>query len=472
MNNKELKIKEILKELYLIDESLKEYQPELEKIIKKLLDAKPEAIINEQFKQELRRELLVRIQEIKEQQPVKLNEFMNIFSPNKLSYSLTGAVLGIVIVFGGVYYANQKGFLIGNPESGLVSDFSVSFVSNGDFGSLKTQEQSSQELGIGSAVGTGRGGGMPGIAPNFSSYRYIYNGDALEFTESSVEVLKREKNNAGTGISNIIKNMNLGIVDLSSFSNAKLDSASFTQEKDFGYLIHVNFQDGYVTLNNIWQGDGWKDVIPSCFEQSCTLPESLKESDIPSEEKLIEIADNFIATYNISKDSYGKPETKIEQLIGEIKRAEGTEGISYSPDTVRIIYPLIINDKNVYDEWGNKIGLGMTINLRAMKVTNLDGLYTQNYQASSYEAETDFSKILEIAKNGGMNQVVFENNSNVVDVEIGNPFFGYVRVIKYERGNSEEFLVPGLIFQISENDKMDNYYKEHIVVPLAKELLE
>lgn len=472
MNNKELKIKEILEELYLIDQSLKEYQPELEKIIKKLLDAKPEAIINEQFKQELRRELLVRIQEIKEQQPVKLNKFMNIFSPNKLSYSLTGAVLGIIIVFGGVYYANQKGFLIGKPESGLISDFSVSLAPNEEFGSLKTQEQSSQELGIGSVAGTGGGGGMLGIAPSISSYRYIYNGDVLELTENNVEVLKREKNNADTGISNIIKNMNLGIVDLSSFSNARLDSASFTQEKDFGYLIHVNFQDGYVSLNNIWQGNGWKDVIPSCFEQNCTPPKLLKESDIPNEEKIIEIADNFISAYNISKDSYSKPETKIEQLIREIKRVEGMQGISYSPDTIRVIYPLIINDKNVYDEWGNKVGLGITINLRAMKVIGLDGLRTQNYQASLYKAETDFSKILEVAEKGGINQMVFGNNNNVVSVEISDPFLGYVRVIKYERGNSEEFLVPGLIFQISEENKTNNQYREHVVVPLAKELLE
>ena len=112
------KIKEILEELYLIDESLKEHQVELEKIIEKLLAAKPKVEINEQFKQELRRELLARIEEIKGQESVSPNKFMNIFSFNRLSYALVGGALAIALVIGGVYYANQKGFLIGQPELG------------------------------------------------------------------------------------------------------------------------------------------------------------------------------------------------------------------------------------------------------------------------------------------------------------------------------------------------------------------
>ena len=114
MNNQ--KIKEILEELYLIDESLKEYQVELEKIIEKLLAAKPDVEINEEFKQKLRRELLARIEEIKGQESVSPNKFMNIFNFSKLSYGLVGGALAIILVVSGAYYANQKGFLFGQPE--------------------------------------------------------------------------------------------------------------------------------------------------------------------------------------------------------------------------------------------------------------------------------------------------------------------------------------------------------------------
>jgi len=475
--NKE-KIKEVLEELYLIDESLREYQVELEKIIEKLLAAKPDVEINEEFKQKLRRELLARIEEIKGQESVKLNKFMNIFNFSKLSYGLVGGILSLILVIGGVYYANQKGFLVGQPESGLGIKFSTTALSDEAFGSLRTETQAgavSGELGtggVGSAVAPGTGGGGPGgMPPEIATYRYLYKGEDLVLEQTQVEVLKRVKGQASSGIANLIKNMNLGMVDLSSFSNARLDSASFIDDRDFGYAVYVNFTEGSVSININYNMQSWREVLGVCFEPGCVRPEPLKESEIPSEERIIEIADSFIREYGINTDSYGQPESKRAFLIKELQRVQGTGG-TYSPESVRIIYPLMINDRPVYDQWGNKFGLNVDINIRAMRVTGLYNLTTQDYQSSLYQAETDASKILAIAEKGGLNQPIYGRVSKTIDLEIGAPSLAYMKVLKYEQGQSDEFLTPALVFPIDSSQIEGMYTKENVVIPLAKDLLE
>ena len=474
MNNQ--KIKEILEELYLIDESLKEYQVELEKIIEKLLAAKPKVEINEQFKQELRRELLARIEEIKGQESVKLSKFMNIFSFSKLSYGLIGGVLSIILVVGGVYYANQKGFLVGQPESGLGTEFSTTALSDEAFGSLKTETQAGTpegELGTGGAGGAGAvapgvGGGGPGFAPEIVSYRYLYKGEDLVLEQDKVEVLKREKGQASSGMANLIKNMNFGMVDLSSFSDARLDSVSFVEDNDFGYAVYVNFSEGNISININSHMRGWQEVLGVCFQAGCVRPEPLKESDIPSEDKIIEVADSFIREYGIKTDNYGQPESRRAYLIEQLQRAGG----NYTPESIQVIYPLVINDRPVYDQWGNKVGLNVGINLRAMRVTGLYDLTTQNYQSSLYQAETDASKILAAAEKGGINSPVYGRVSKTIDLEIGTPSLAYMKVWKHSQGQSNEFLTLALVFPIDSSELEGTYKRERIVIPLAKDLLE
>ena len=473
MNNQ--KIKEILEELYLIDESLKEYQVELEKIIEKLLAAKPDVEISEQFKQELRRELLARIEEIKSQESVKLNKFMNIFNFSKLSYGLVGGALAVVLIIGGAYYANQKGFLFGQPKLSLGIEFSTTALSDEAFGSLKTETQAGTaegELGtggagIGSAVAPGVGGGGPGVMPpDIVNYRYLYKGEDLVLEQAQVEVLKREKGKASSGIANLIKSMNFGMVDLSSFSDARLDSVSFIEDKDFGYAVYVNFSEGSISINyNMW---GWQEVLGMCFEPGCVRPEPLKESDIPSEERIIGVADSFIREYGINTDNYGQPESRRASLIEQLQRAGG----AYSPDSIQVIYPLMINGQYVYDQWGNNVGLNVDVNLRAMRVTGLYNLTTQNYQSSLYQAETDASKILAAAEKGGIDQPVYGSVSKTVDLEISTPSLAYMKVWKHGQGQSDEFLTPALVFPVDNSQVEGTYKRERIVVPLAKDLLE
>jgi len=465
------KVEQILEDLYLIDNSLREYQTELEEIVEKLLAAKPEVEINEQFKQDLRRQILARIEQIKGQEPAK--SIKSMFKFNKLSYGIYGAVLSLIVVVVGAYFINQQGILVGSPKLGLGDKFAVNSLPDGAFGSLTAEETTSSELGTGGsgraqseATGIGGGGGMPGVGPELIKYNYTYNGDDLVLDQDKVEVLRRIKGKASSGIANLIKNINFGMVDLSNFSNADLETASFVQDKELGYAVYVNFREGSISINSHWQA--WKDILGICYEQGCVRPEPLDISDIPSEERLIEIADRFIKEYNIKMDNYGQPETRRNWLIAQFERSD-----MYSMDTVQLTYPLIINDRNVYDQWGNMIGLNLTINLRVMKVVSLYDLHTLNYEGSLYEAETDAAKILEVTEKGGTNQAVFGRNaSKTIEAEIGNPSAIYMKTYKHEAGYSEELLVPALLFPVSKTVEKGVYYKENVVVPLVKELLE
>lgn len=99
------RVKEILEDLYAIDESLRRYQNKLEKLIEKLLMARPDVEINEAFKVKLRAELLSRAAEIKAKKAL----FWNFFNFQKFSYAhaLSLFLLCALLIIPIVYYLNK-----------------------------------------------------------------------------------------------------------------------------------------------------------------------------------------------------------------------------------------------------------------------------------------------------------------------------------------------------------------------------
>lgn len=447
----------------------------MNKIEQKIKGVKPEVVINEQFKQELRRELLVRIEEMKSQQPVKSNKIMNLFNFSKLSYGLVGGVLSLIIVVAGVYYFNQQGILFGSPESGLKSDFEATELADNAFGSLAIEsDQAEGAVGIGGvrpqsggggdALGVGGGGGgMPGQMITPSVYRYFYQGDDFILDQDEMEVLKRIKGNLVSSITNLIKGIDLGVVNLSKFNDARLETISFTQDKDFGYMVHINFYEGYVSINNTY--NGWKQVLGYCLATGCVQPDPIKIDDLPDESEILRIAGDFIKEFDIDVGNYGQPETNRERIITEASRYNPN---GYVSEIVSVIYPLVVNGRTVYEEWGNKSGLTVSVNVSVMKATGLYGLTIQNYQASNYPVETDFNKVLKIAERGGIYQY-YDNQGKIIEVELDTPESVYMKFWKNNFGDSEELLVPALRFPIK--NASDDLYKENVVVPLVKDLL-
>jgi hypothetical protein len=143
-------------------------------------------------------------------------------------------------------------------------------------------------------------------------------------------------------------------------------------------------------------------------------------------------------------------------------------------NSVSVIYPFLLDGKQVYDDWGSKQGLQLNVNLEFNKVSSLYNLNTQNYQSSNYKMETDKDKILKLLRNGSIYPYYNyqETDTKIVEIPVGTPKLQYVRTWQYKNNISDELLVPALVFPILNPDKTDNPYKTSVVIPLAKDLID
>jgi len=474
MKNKNEKITQILNELYELDASLKNYDKELKKIINHILKTKPETKFDEKFKQTLRREIMNRIQEIKEKKAKKLR-LTSIFSLPTPAYALAGITM-IVFVVGGIYFSQKstpialdfEGELsiqsLGKNAFGVLSSENAMLngsdtVTGKGAGSFSVNEQAAVSS---SQAGVGAGGDSRLVlpAPDFVNYSYVYKGEDFEIETDRVNILKRRMGDgAAADLAKLITSADLGLVDLSSFRNSKVEVLNLVEDKDFGYSVYVNFYEGVLSIYKNWRN--WP-------ENRLT---SLSQDDLPSDQALINIADSFLKEHNINIDVYGEPEVNKDW---QVFLEEKSEGQVHIPLEIQVIYPLEINGEKVYEPSGQVHGASLAIDLNTKKVVSLYNLSTQSYDQSSYKSASK-EKILEVAREGGINNFIrYQNGAKTVEVEIEKPTKGYMKYWQPTLdGRPNELIVPALIFKIKDVPEDASFnLRKTIIVPLVEELLD
>jgi hypothetical protein len=463
--NKNNQIKQILEEIYLLDPSLKKQEENLENLLKNLISSKPEVEIDTQFKEELKQELLQQAKQIKTEE-VEVSKLGGIFA-GKLPYALSGAVFSLLIVAGGVYYAYQAGYFSKDSEIKLSGNVRVDSVSKERaFGSLAGGEEvkatggaeAETAEGVGAGI-MGTGGGSPQIAPRpgeRKTYHYIYDGE-LNLDKDKVKVLKRTKGNLNdSAMSGLVKSLNFDSINLQSFNNSQVRNISFEQKGDNGYSVFVDLKNESVSINTNWRN--WtEDKKP------------LTAADLPSEDKIIGVADEFIKKHGISLKAYGEPELKDDRRYRIMSSSEQKE--IHIPHNLRVVYPLKLNGKTVYDRGGHEFGMTVMVEVRKMKVSGVYNLTTHNYRSSVYEAIQDKQKLLEAVEKGGLNRY-FDEGGERVDVTLGDPELAYMKHNISKNGEVSELLVPAMVFPIEEKPSDSRIYQDNIIVPLAKELFK
>jgi len=457
-------IKNILEDIYKIDDSLRVRGPQLEKIIVEILEAKPDVSIDEKFKKELYKELMERVSGLKQSIVPRANVWQWIFS-KKLSYAFVGAVAVVIVIMvgAGIFHAN---------DSRVEFKFTKTSVDAKAFGPLGTTQDGqptdaseSEDSGVGGGA-MGGGGGTAGTqGQRIADYflEYVYTGEDIKLEQTRVEVLRRKNKVEPFGI---LESFGLGLVDLSVFKDAKIQTVNFVQDKEYGYNISINFEEGTISIDAYFPR--WPQSYNKCADDKCIEENRIKFSDIPSNEELIRIANQFIAEHEISLKSYGKPEEESDW-----RNQPGIpETQIYVPDSISLIYPLLIDGKSVYEQNGIKLGIRVGINIREKRVSGMYNLSLQEYESSMYDAETDFSRILEFAKKGGINRYYW-NEGKTKKVEIGTPAQEYMVVWRYDQDNqmNKMLIIPALIFPITKTPADGYYYQKNIIVPLVKELL-
>ena len=507
----ENQIKRILNDLYKIDKELRQHEEKLIKIIKELLVSRPDTKFDSEFAVELRAEVLKRAYEFKkDKEPTRSwTEIMNL---GKLTYALAGATLAVLIILPVVVFINRSP---GTPTKlsldslNIKDEVKIAKLKNNAFGSLISPQAVLEEGGRGSAdanlaapqavgldtsgeiavtdetfgaqapKGIGGGGGQVtserviGLpAPDIINYEYVYEGEEITTPAEKMPVYRNaggdEMNNS---ISGLLRNLDLGIADLGQFKNLKTQNISLAEDRDFGYMVYLDLRMGQASISTNWEK--WPNPYRDCRDQLCYENLRLSVGDIPENKKLVSIADKFIEEYGIDLTSYGEGEVRDTwrhnyELVAD-------KANFYIPDSIGVVYPLIINNLTVFDASGFTNGIMVDINIREMKVSGVGRLINLNFEASNYEIETDIDRIVKVAENGGLRRMYSRPDAaKTVILKLGTPKLSLVSHWSYDKGLSSdgEIFIPALVFPIINKDEAQNIYQNNVIVPLVKEVLD
>src|SRR5258708_12754875 len=254
----------------------------------------------------------------------------------------------------------------------------------------------------GSAPGKSGTAALSMPAPIWYS-RYVYKGDTFQQNQSKLDVLKRVPVaiSADQAVA-ALQQLNTGLVDLGSFGSTSLNQLIFSQNQDLGYTITLDLKNGTIGINP--NGQKWSQN--GCMTNAmCVQPQSLKVNDIPVDDVIIAITDQFLKDHNIPTNSYSRPIVQ-NQWRNYLKTpmANGSPTSSmpiYFPYSVTVIYQQMLNGKPVYEQGGTPTVLNLELNLSYSKLSTVYSLSVQNYQTSSYDAITEVKKLIQIAENGG-----------------------------------------------------------------------
>ena len=466
------RLEALLEELYAIEPELRAQDAALRRLTLELLASKPEAAIDERFIERLRGELLARANALHPKP-----SFMS-FLTSKNRFLVPALAVLVLVTAAGAMFQN---FLPGRGTSSRVA--SIERVQAQAFGKLASSTAPSGVGAGGDAASpasparpqSGGGGGLATgvdakmIAPDWipTIYRYTYAGDPIENLPANVDVYRRTKGAPAVGPLAALQGVHLGLVDLKKVKNGFVQSFSIAETRENGYVFNVDPQEGMV---NIFQNGKWISPLSRCMDQNCYEQNRLKESDLLSDEETIRIADAFLAEYGIPKSEYGAPIVNNQWRVQYQAMDAAARSSFWFPEGVSVVYPVLVDGKIAYDEGGNPYGLNVNVDVRMKRAQSVWNLFTRTYQASSYAAETDAKRLIGIAENTDAWYGEVPANAKTVSIELGTPQIGYTRSWQMIGDTGSELLVPALIFPLK--NAPAELWRTHVVVPLAKDLLD
>ncbi len=304
------------------------------------------------------------------------------------------------------------------------------------------------------------------------SYKFKYAGKDLSGLSDEESVLKRSKpEQPATLVSRLLRMFSFGLIDLSKFQNARMQSVSFLEDREYGLVANIDLNIGTINMYQNWEK--WPQYPYGCFGYTCGNTPVLTPKDIPSDTELIDIAKQFMNDYQISAEGYGDPFVNDSSNWRVLYDQTNDKSNVYLPEQINVVYPLVLEGQTVYDESGNKSGLNITIDVRSRKVAGLYDLNTKQYQKSAYKGETNVKRILEVAERGGYRSYNYEYPGKVVTLELGTPTIQMVRMWYTQDMNKqgEELYLPAYVFPIN-NAEQTNYWRKNVIVPLVRDILD
>lgn len=520
-------IKAILQDLFELDPSLKKQKKEIEKIVQKLLEAKPNLEVSPQFVKNLRSELNLERQHLSKKQTLKTNPdsmFKRIFFP--LATGVLTVALVVVIIFATKksatfeatkeeqpLFANSNKIIAMGPEAFGSLNETVEFdAALGDREAMSSY--AANPVPVPAQQGTledNAGGGMDAtdaseseeaatveevataeeavsedkmapsmiVTPDYrpTIYSYVYKGEPIDLSAATIDVYKRVPQKiASNDLAQTLLNFDFDLMDLANLANLEIQNVTLKQDQRDGLMLDLNFSDSSINIYQNWEE--WDYPGKNCKDPECYENTRLKESDVPSDAKLISVANAFLQEHNVNMADYGEPfiQKYWEKEIA-MMRAQGSFDPSwvYIPDTISVVYPFLLDGQPTYDQGGYPVGLTVSVNIFNDKASGLSGLRASEFQSSAYDAVTNWQAVVDyLAKGGTPYPMYFDESTEVIkkEIELGAPETILMNQWQFKNEISNEYFTPALKFPIIKPEgETDLIYQDYILVPLAKDLL-
>lgn len=331
---------------------------------------------------------------------------------------------------------------------------SYTFLGERAFGELSVDESANKEVLSSRAAA----GGYPIVTddvlyPEYTeAYEYVFDGELPDMSAVDPTVYRRVNQLAlPESLSQVFANLSIGDIPLSAFSNLELLNFSLREEGEQGYNLYLDAVSNGVSIS---RNDGYWNQLD--------YSRTLSSSDLPSNDALVAAAERFLSAHSIGTASYGSPHVDRSYLDPE----------AWVPDSMQVVYPFSINEREVWSMWGQPSGLSLSVSLRSGEVESawIPGPYT--LEASAYTLATDSAEVREVAARGGLWEYKPENPTITYTFRLGEPDLVLAEYFQYADGESATLYVPAFRFPVVEGDPDASYQRPWVIVPLVQDILD
>lgn len=453
-------IDSILADLFALDPELEPKKDELRQTVERLLERKLEVTVDRKFVDHLRKDLLMSGVTVYEEgiKSVSVRNYMN-----RLTMILGSSAVLAAMLLVAVSVLTSEGFIrlpgIGHsmPSGGVTALGPEAFgrLAAAD-GVLGAPEGAAELQGVGYGGGGGPGArpasiGMP--APEYEAVTLTYAGEPLEAIDDTVTVYRRVKGLPTASLASSFAGRDNGLFDLGGLSGLQMKNVSVSHmEGGEEYWIYLDFREGLASVN---LEERMQEGMPAA-------------SEVPDSE-LIALADAFLDRYGIDRSPYGEPQVDHRWRNGIFE-----EEASYFPTYVGVVYPLVVGGETAVGWDGEPYGMRVNVNAATRKAQGAHLITKARFESSGYPAETDIARIISIAENGGFTGPIYLEKGAQSDIRLGTPRLMYFQHYVHDgkTGTSDELYVPALFFPAENVPEGIGFYRNYVVVPLAKELLD
>lgn len=362
--------------------------------------------------------------------------------------------------------------------------------SGGFFGALTTSYEYTRDasVGVGSGGASNETAGLNFGEKNLSGvssdlmimppmemfkYNYEYAGDDFDLFPEEVSVYKRVNPDLSREFANNFSDKKISFFDMKRFKNISVTNISINEDVDYGYSLYLGLKDGGFSLYKNWEK--WPNIEKLCrgYDYSCYEQNRFKIKDVLDDPTIISIADRFLNEYGIPLSNYGPGDVQ-NYWIQEYLLSSEKESF-YVPDVVSVIYPLKIEGRDVYEEYGQKFGLTVEVDMREKRVSSIFNLFYQYYESSSYSTERSKDAILDMLGRGGAyaDYGYYREGypAKSVDIKVDTPSLEMVKIWHYdnERMAGSEIYLPAYVFPVISDSSQAYFYRKNIVIPAVKD---